>query len=75
MSIIENDETKWIRVTAMKRKVIQLMACPTGTLVATFALCDDGSMWRYSFNDAAWIRLPDIPQEQAFLDAVAELQK
>lgn len=33
--------------------------------IRSFALCDDGSMWRLGEDDRyqdAWIRLPDMPQ-------------
>lgn len=33
------------------------------------ALCDDGSVWVGSDNPYnAWVKLPDIPQEDAFID-------
>jgi hypothetical protein len=57
----------------MARKIVQIAvthAPPEGDRFAErlFALCNDGSVWRYSWGDrgtgpACWIRLGNIPQD------------
>jgi len=27
------------------------------------ALCDDGTMWRFWYDDNEWMRLQDVPQD------------
>lgn len=39
----------------MKRKIIQI----TGVNNVLYALCDDGSVWKYI---SGWIKLPGLPE-------------
>ncbi len=56
------------------RKIIQITSTPVngdnvnfGNNVAVHALCDDGSVWEYTWpvnnGSGFWCKLPDIPQE------------
>ena len=45
------------------RKIINLTSIPTDH--ATYAVCDDGTIWRYYCHENSWKRttLPPIPQD------------
>ena len=56
------------------RKIIQIISTPVigdninfGNNVVVHALCDDGSVWEYTWpvnnGSGYWSKLPDIPQE------------
>lgn len=46
------------------RKIVQIAS---GADLSVFALCDDGSLWRYYYSEGAeewrWSRLEPIPQK------------
>lgn len=45
------------------RKIIQIAVAVGATDSCIYALCDDGSLWVYTYGGGQWLFLPAIPQE------------
>jgi hypothetical protein len=46
------------------RKIIQITAAVGLTDSSIYALCDDGTVWVYTYDSGEWKFLPVIPQER-----------
>jgi len=53
----------------MPRKIIQIAADSSSSsagnafFASIYALCDDGTVWDFIFQERKWTRIPDVPQE------------
>lgn len=65
----------------MHRKVVQIVCSQHGYVAdeyfedtkdhkSLFALCDDGTIWSYSFSSKTWVVLPCIPQHKTSADVL-----